>query len=581
MKSNKTASLDELGRHANLDQSSLRHGYLTLYEELLPAPPALGFRVMLFGQSSIALGEARLLSQYYPGATVVLARTKSDAPFSDLPDGIKDITCETIDDLALFLIAEEPFDLFIDHGNNRRSQKRDLFLKLFPALAPGGLYCVEDAHATWMDKFTDHNENVMDDTFKLMQMRAIDLGRKDAGPGGFPVEALASVMHHGRLVVARRSDRKLAGRIHESQSSRFFQWSPSTLIDSIVISPAETVTSRAEVITNRPELMHHFPATIQIPQTRLQVYEDVVCLPGQIVMKGNAILPESFRMFLQKVAKNRHLVQPGTFYARPVQEESASRMLAGTYLHIDNELDDHYGHITLEVVSKLWAWEEAIKRWPDLRLLAGAAKGQVSPVLLEILDLYGIPTDRVTALDVPARVERLVCPTQLYHIGRHASPRLEATWDRLTCAGQTETRLAGRKLFLSRPEGMGRGCRNQKDVESLFAVAGYDIVRPETFSLCEQITMLSKAAAIGGFAGSAMLNAIYARPGTPKTVIASETFNAGNDYLISTLKGGRFNYFFCAAEIQHPTGGWSEAAFMSPYSFDMVRDAELLSSVIQ
>jgi len=581
MKSNKIASLDELGRHANLDQSSLRHGYLALYEELLPTPPALGYRVMLFGQSSIALEEARLLSQCYPGATVIVARIKGEAPLSDLPDGIRGIFCENIDDLVLFLIAEEPFDLFIEHGNNRRSQKRDLFLKIFPALAPGGLYCVEDVHATWIDKFADRNENVMDDIFKLMQMRALDLGREDAGPGGFPVEALASVTHHGRLVVARRSDRRLAGRIHESQSSRFFRWSSGTLTDSIAISPAEIVTSRAEVITNRPELMNRFPATIQIPQTRLQVYEDVVCLPGQIVMKGNAILPESFRMALHKEAKNRHLVQPGTFYARPVREESASQMLAGTYLHIDNEIDDHYGHITLEVVSKLWAWEEANCRWPDLHLLAGAAKGQVSPVLLELLGLYGIPADRVTALDAPARVERLVCPTQLYHIGRHASPRLEETWDRLTRAGQTETRLAGRKLFLSRPEGRGRSCRNQKDVEAIFAAAGYDIVRPETFSLCEQITMLSKAAAIGGFAGSAMLNAIYARPGTPKTVIASETFNAGNDYLISTLKGGRFNYFFCAAEIQHPTGRWSGAAFMSPYSFDIERDAELLSSVIQ
>lgn len=581
MKSEEKPSLDDLGRNAKIDQSSLRHGYLALYEKLLPTPPALRFRVILFGQSSIALEEARILSQYYPGATVVIAYIKGKDPLLDCADGIKRVVCQDIDDLALFLIAEEPFDLFIDHGNNPRSQKRDLFLKIFPALAPGGLYCIKDVHATWMGKFIDHNENVIDDIFTIMKMRAIDPSRKDAGPGGFPVEALAAVMHHGRLMIAHRSEQILAGRIHETHSSRFFQWSPSILADSIVISPAETVTSKAKVVTNRPELLNRFPATIQIPQARLQVYENAVCLPGQIVMKGNAILPESFRMPLQKVAKNRHLVQPGTFYARPRQEESASRKLAGTYLYIDNEIDDHYGHITLEVVSKLWAWEEASKRWTDLRLLAGAAKGQVCPILLAILDLYGIPADRVTALDVPARVERLVCPTQLYHIGRHASPRLKTTWDRLTRAGQTETRLAGRKLFLSRPEGMERGCRNQKEVESLFAAAGYDIVRPETFSLCEQITMLSKAAAIGGFAGSAMLNAIYASPGTPKTVIASETFNAGNDYLISTLKGGRFNYFFCAAEIQHPAGGWSEAAFMSPYSFDMRRDAELLNSVIQ
>ena len=580
MKPKENSSLDELGRNAKIDQSSLRHGYLALYEELLPTPPALGFRIILFGQSSIAIKEARILRQYYPSATVVIAYIKEENIISECTDGINRIIFENIDDLALFLIAEEPFDLFIDHGNNKRSKKQDLFLKVFPALAPGGLYCLEDVRATWMDKFIDHSENIIDDIFTLMNMRAIDPSRKDAGPGGFPIEALAAVTHHGRLMIARRSDQILAGRIHETYSSRFFQWSPSILADSIVISPTETITSKAEVFTNRPELLNRFPKTIQIPQVRLRVYEHAICLPGQIVMKGNAILPESFRMSLHKAAKNRHLIQSGSFYARSVHQQSASRKLAGTYLYIDNEIDDHYGHITLEVVSKLWAWEEAKKRWPDLRILAGAAKGKVSPILLEILDLYGVPVDRVTALDAPAQVERLVCPTQLYHIGRYASPRLEETWDKLTRVGQTNTLQAGGKLFLSRPEGMERGCRNQKEVEAIFAAAGYNIVRPETFSLREQISMLSKATAIGGFAGSAMLNAIYAQPGTLKTVIASETFDAGNDYLISTLKGGRFNYFFCTAEIQHPPGKWSLHAFMSPYSFHMERDAELLIASI-
>lgn len=578
---NNSRSLDELGMQLNLDQSSLRHGYLARYEALLPAPSVAKINIVLFGHSKIAIGEANALNQYYPHSRVTLVTTKKEPFEADIPDGIKGMTFENIDELSLYLISQKQIDLFIEHGNNRRSQKKEVFFKAFPTLAPNGLYCIEDTHANLIEKYSDSQESILDDIFKIILIRTMDPSRKDEGPGKIPVDTFAAATFFDRLLVVRRSDANVAGRISERQSSRFFEWSKNILSDNFEIHPAEIVNSKAEIRTNQPDLLDQFPPQISMPAAQLRVYEDAVCLPGQIVMKGNAILPESFRMPRQKEAKNRHLEQFGTFYARPRQPAAAPQNLTGSYLYLDNEHDDHYGHITVEIISKLWAWDEAIQRWPDLRVLAGASKGQVSPVLLKLLEMYGIPAARVTPLTAPAQVERLICPTQLYHIGRYASPRLMETWDKLTRAGQTEMSNLGRKIFLSRTDGLDRGCRNQKDVEDIFAEAGYDIVLPEKFSLNEQITLLSKATAIGGFAGSAMLNAIYSRPNTPKTVIASETFNAGNDYIISTLKGGLFNYIFCPSEIQHPKNGWSEKAFMSPYSFDLARDAELLRSLIQ
>jgi len=118
------------------------------------------------------------------------------------------------------------------------------------------------------------------------------------------------------------------------------------------------------------------------------------------------------------------------------------------------------------------------------------------------------------------------------------------------------------------------------EVEQFFAEEGFAVVRPEQYSLAEQISMFRGAEVLAGFAGSALFTTMFAGP-QRRIVIASRGYTARNEYLISAVRGGELHMFWGPPETEQPDRGWVWEAFQSDFDFDVDANADRLRRVIE
>ncbi|MEQ9330861.1 glycosyltransferase family 61 protein [Thalassobaculum sp.] len=79
---------------------------------------------------------------------------------------------------------------------------------------------------------------------------------------------------------------------------------------------------------------------------------------------------------------------------------------------------------------------------------------------------------------------------------------------------------AGRRLYLARRASGRRGMLNEASVRGELETAGYETVYLEDLELVDQIALIADASEVVGIHGSAMINLIWARPGTRICVLA-------------------------------------------------------------
>jgi hypothetical protein len=134
-------------------------------------------------------------------------------------------------------------------------------------------------------------------------------------------------------------------------------------------------------------------------------------------------------------------------------------------------------------------------------------------------------------------------------------------------------------VFLTRAP-VKRVCRNAAEVEAEFVAAGYEVVRPESLPLPEQVALIRAADSIAGFAGSGMFHIALA--GGPKhvVVVTSENYPCHNEYLMSALLGHRLDLVVCRPDIPRPGPTFSRESFHSDYVFAAEREGAFLRRVL-
>jgi capsular polysaccharide biosynthesis protein len=260
---------------------------------------------------------------------------------------------------------------------------------------------------------------------------------------------------------------------------------------------------------------------------------------------------------------------------------------------VDSENSGHYGHLLTEVMSRLWGWDQAKKEIPDLKAVFRIRYANERAPTLEqrIFSAYGIDRDDICWVHEPVWLESVVGATPMWHnqVPHYVHPALVHVWDRVREALLAEAtppmegfeRSEGRRIFVSRQDiSANRACRNTREVEAFFAEQGFDVVYPETHDLAEQALIFDRAEVIAGFGGSAMFNILFSRNYRAVILLNHEAYTARNEHLFTALLGGEIHYFWSTPDIPHPEGGWSEAAYYSPWAFDFERNAEELRDVI-
>jgi capsular polysaccharide biosynthesis protein len=214
---------------------------------------------------------------------------------------------------------------------------------------------------------------------------------------------------------------------------------------------------------------------------------------------------------------------------RSVKVDPSAELLAGRWLYGGHWMQ-HFGHFVAETLTTLWpdpgstgpvsglVFHKYLKRpW---------AEEAWQRRLLDLAGYAGVPV-RVVDRHSDLRVESLVVPDRSLVAHGWAHPHARLVWERvaapsrgrggparvfLSRAGHNETRRAAghRSADRSTPEW-------DAGVDAVFAAAGFEVARPETLPLDEQLALVADADLVAGASGSALHLSAFA-PGSARVL---------------------------------------------------------------
>lgn len=502
---------------------------------------------------------------------VVLAR-RADVPVVERLRGrIADLRIEVLvdlddpDELHLRLAELGQPDLLVDVAGAPGLRRR--FEVAFPHLRVGGVALLRSRPGS---PFRTYVEGLARDRAAPPPPDARGRDRDRAAL----VRSLAALDQHGDVTRAVQATATLA-KVPDAVHDRFLAARPGAGRVLLTLDGA-TWTSRAQVrVTSAPPL-NPLPSTLSSPPLSLREHDEVVTL-GHAAGHGDGfVLPTSYRRPDNPRPKSLVLPDLAPYVAgRP--EPVPDRRLAGAWFLLDAPVPLHFGHAMTEQLGRLWGWEAALERYPDLRGLLHLPAGAVLPAWLgDLLSAAGVPADRVEVVHEPVRVERLVSTSPSYVIGGRLHPVAAETWSRVGAAldAAATTTESHPRIFHTRGHGK-RACRNQAEVEALAEDAGFVVLRPEERSLPDQVRLVRRAEVVAGFAGSGLFHtALAARP-QRLVVIGSAAYPSHNEYAFAALLGHRLDLVVCRPDV--PRGRFfDERTFHSDYAVDLDQEGRLL-----
>ena len=407
---------------------------------------------------------------------------------------------------------------------------------------------------------------------------AEDPGRRE-GLGRLDTEVARSVaavaVSRDLVVVTKRQTHYLMVRDVEA-GTLLPEREPALTVEQIDARPPGEFASRTTV-------HHHgdhvddgaMPALIRHPPLVTRHYRGRVGLGGRTLMwSGHTVLPDSFRWHLADRPSNPMLRNIVGGFARIDSGTLPRTTLEGDYYQLEAAYPSHFGHVMTEVVSRLWGWDEAKRRNPELKVVFRPRPDKDPGTERALFSAYGIAEDDVVAVAEPVWVDSVVSASPMWHNAEpyFAHPDLTDTWERLSegllrDGAAVET---GPRLFVSRSDLLvHRQCRNAREVEEHFAAHGFSVVYPERHSFAAQVAMFREARVVAGFGGSAMFNIMHTRRLETLIVLNHTSYVARNEHLFASLKGGDSHYFWSAADLEQPgDGDLSFDAMHSSWEFD-------------
>jgi capsular polysaccharide biosynthesis protein len=356
--------------------------------------------------------------------------------------------------------------------------------------------------------------------------------------------------------------------------------------------PALLFTSRASLGESTARDPVRMPETYQVPALFVRECRDVVCIPKQLVIKGNLVLPDSFRHPAYVWQTNRSLKPMGRHFGAGVP--TPERRLEGAYFHLDGELRHHYGHATTEHVSRLWAWPAAKAAEPGLRALVsmGLDRTALPEWQTALYEAAGVPREDIVTFSRPVVVERLVGATPMFSMPSFVHPGITEVWDRIGAALESRAEVGSppERIFVTRAPGSGRWCYETPELERILGEHGYAVIRPEKLRLPDQIRVFRQAKAVAGFAGSGMFNLMFAPEPKQVLLIRSTGYTATNEYLIASVRGHHLETIACRPDVDPPperlrawpADGINRSPILrSSFHFDLDGDRRRLEEILR
>jgi hypothetical protein len=205
------------------------------------------------------------------------------------------------------------------------------------------------------------------------------------------------------------------------------------------------------------------------------------------------------------------------------------RRLRGPHFLLGNA-SGHFGHFLLEGMARLWALERLDPRLAA-RLKVLVYEPELQPFARVLLELAGIDGSRIVHASPVDRVAHLVAADPAMRTHQWITGEMQRTWRSVVREGDP---APTRRIYLSRRATRQRSLANEGEIEELFSASGFEIVRPESLEMREQIALADAASHLAGPVGSQMYLAAFQRPGTRTLVLAPPNFYLKDDVLLAS-----------------------------------------------
>lgn len=149
--------LHELGMKHGTDKATF-HGYCDFYEQHLPATVDQLLEIGIMDGASL-----KMWRDYYPGAVIIGVDVDERRARMKIPG----VVCAWIDatedsEVELLAASKGPFEVIIDDGSHMTADQQRSFELLWPAVAPGGVYVIEDLHTSYMTNYVNSRQTTIE-----------------------------------------------------------------------------------------------------------------------------------------------------------------------------------------------------------------------------------------------------------------------------------------------------------------------------------------------------------------------------------------------------------------------------------
>ena len=266
---------------------------------------------------------------------------------------------------------------------------------------------------------------------------------------------------------------------------------------------------------------------------------------------GQLLLDNDFNL----VRGSYSLLGGGRSLPQDVDTDAPAEPLSGDHFFLGSA-HRHFGHFLLEGLARVWAWQDFAAAHPDGKCII--YEDRCPKFAISLLRSCGIDENRIHFMDRPLIIERLHVPTPSMRTHRWIHCNQKRTWR--TVADTIEASAGGEKLYLSRRNVANRALSNEAEIEEIFSAAGYLIIKPEEYSVTEQIGLAKGARSIAGAVGSQLYLAAFQQDGAQNLIMAPSNFYLSDDALISGIYNSHlFLAFGSAVQFRQVDRSWTIA----------------------
>lgn len=535
---------------------------------------------------------ANAFAELAPGARVHVlgaSRELTDEDYAALDERVS-FVCARSQQARIDYLARIPRpQVMIDAGNKKRAHKLSSLRQLLYFVQPGGFYSVEDLSVSGNPRWDDGaGENVLDLLARIAAARPF-AGQEQPQVPVYVNElaaAISSITFEENRAVLERGGEALWFKLRDWESDDVLTTRYGTAWGQVVTDvPARTFRSRAEVTSHGEGPIPSGRKEYEVPQLFVRRYDEVLCTARQIVRYGEYVLPDSWRHPQQRVLNNRQLIHSSAFFGRyhAHTKPTAALRAPGAYYYFDTELPGHFGHITTDVVSRVWGWEIARREDPSVRPLLSVRDEpkRIPGFQQQIFAALGIPLEQALIIGPreAVEVETLYAASPQLENPFYVDPDLPKVWRQIALGLPPGQPSSADRIFISRRPTPKRHCAQTPQIEAFFARHGFRVIFPEDYPYSDQKMMFARARIIAGFGGSGLFNMMF-NPDALVIIISGHSYNAENEHLIAAANGNELHYFWGRSELDMPPGRYSYTAFRSAFTFDLRRHRRELRRLI-